>query len=348
MTKQTPHVVYLYYGQDEPSLKDSLSAFRAGLFEDPAGAELNTIILDGRTAQLGEIEMSASALPFLAGVRAIFVKNITDSAGGRALIDKLPELFPRLPDWARLVFVETGLGSASERSGSDESSRPASRRTALKKLISAVDSDPRGKIFGFEVPEKSPGWVHDWIIKRASHFGAAIDSRAAQVLASRTNEDLNLADIELQKLAVYTNLERPITADDVNLLTPYDPEASIFDMVDAVGQRNGGLALKLLHRLLDEGDDPLRIFGMIIRQYRLLLLMREQLDNGVSPASAGPLIGVKNVWLAGKIATQAQTFSLEVFERIYRHLLGVDLSMKTGETQPQLALETLIAQLARQ
>lgn len=334
-------VVYLYYGQDEPTLKEEFLDFCAGLFES-GNADLNTTYLDGRSVALGDIETAAGAFPFLADVRLVVVENITDSAGGRAVVEKLDEMFERLPDWCRVIFLETGLEGGLARSGPNESSRMSSRRPALKNLLKAVEADPRGKVRAFEQPASAAEWVRT----RAARYGVSIDAQAAQVLTNRINDDLNLADAELAKLSTYVNQERPVTVEDVEMLTPYSPEANIFEMVDAMGFRQGSEALRLFHQLIMDGDEPLRIFGMIIRQYRLLLQMREQLDKGQTSSSAARAMGIKSSWVADKLAKQARAHSIETYERIYMHLLEVDLSIKTGKADPELAIETLIVRLA--
>ncbi len=325
-------VTHVLYGEDAPSLKDRLDAFLAE-HTDASDGGLNLARFDS-TATAADIEAAAAALPFLADVRVVLVENLTASVGGRTAIESLPEVLPRLPDWARVVFVETHLKSDSRQA--------AARGKALKKLINAVEGDPRGRVQQFSLPEERDR--PRWIVERARSRGAEIEPQAAALLSYRIGDDLTLADSELAKLATYA-ADRAISAEDVERLTPYSPEASIFEMVDALGQRQGEKALTLVRQLLDDGDDPLRIYGMIIRQYRLLLMVKEQLDKGQTPATMEKAIGVKG-WLARKLAAQAGHYSLDLLERIYRKLLEIDLDVKTGQMDPALALETLITTLA--
>lgn len=350
MTSPTP-VAYVFHGPDEPTLKEKLAVFCQKAV-DPATADLNTTKLEGSTIDLGDIRSAAGTLPFLAETRLVLVDNITESNGGRALIDELAALIPTLPDWARVVFLEMGMQESGQDSDSARK-RKASRRAALKRLVDVVENDPRGKVYEFKMPNDP----RKWLVQRASLHGAALEPQAAHVLAERIGEDLVLADTELAKLAAYTNGERPISAPDVELLTPFTPEANIFHMVDALGQRNGREALTLLEMLIESGDEPLRLFGMIVRQFRLLLLMREHLDNGGTPNNAAQALGMSE-FVAKKVAGQASRYSLQQLERIYRYLLEMDLSMKGGVTEdeiigrsidrldPALALEELIVKLS--
>jgi DNA polymerase-3 subunit delta len=337
-------VTYLFHGQDEPKLREQLESFCNEIL-DPAMADLNMSRLSGKAIQLGDIRAAAGSLPFMADVRLVLVENFTEHSNAKDLVKELGALLEELPDSTRLVFVETNL--LADRTGDTQSEqrRKSARRQMIKRLVNVVEKDTRGRVLSFDPPQKHE--FSAWITERAQMHNAQIEQNAAQLLAERINEDLVLADTELEKLAVYVNGERPITRDDVDELTPYSPDASIFAMVDALGQRDGKKSLKLLHRLLDEGDEPLRIFAMIVRQYRLLILMREQMDLSRSPKAAAEAVGVRD-WIGKKLAGQARNYrDIEQLEQVYRYLLDLDTKMKTGRIQPALALDELITRLAR-
>jgi DNA polymerase-3 subunit delta len=336
-------ITHVFYGQDEPSLKEKLAEFVAAN-SDPATADLNTLRLDGGSISPAEIESAARSMPFLAETRLVLIENLTGSAAGRAAVETLGEAISSLPDSTRLVFVETGLADAD-----GEGKRSAGRSQALKKLVNLVESDPRGKVHAFEFP--TPDKLPEWLKSRAKRHGATLDASGARVLAERIGGDLILADSELAKLATYA-LDRPITGEDVTQMTPYSAEANVFKMVDALGERKGQVALRLLRQLLDDGDEPLRVFGMIVRQYRMLLQMREQLDLGMSVASAGQALGMRD-FVARNLGEQARNTRIEVLERVMEILLETDIAIKTGNfggTQnvnpAELALETLVVRLA--
>jgi DNA polymerase III subunit delta len=136
----------------------------------------------------------------------------------------------------------------------------------------------------------------------------------------------------------------PSPRGDVALLTPYVSEANVFEMVDALGKRDGATATRLLHRLLDD-DDPFSLFGMMVRQFRLLLQAREYLDGGGAPKQTGKALGV-HPFVGEKVAAQARFFSLPQLEQIYHNLLDTDVGIKTGKVEAQLALDLLIAGIA--
>ena len=345
-------IVYIYTGEDEPTLRERLDAFIANLLPDPTTIDLNLTSVEGASVSLGDIQSAAGALPFLAEVRVVLVENFTESGPDKDALKDIGTLITDLPNSTRLVFLEIGLNATN--AGTEAARRRLNtRKTTLKKFINLVEKDPRGKVESFDAPRDLRGWIVD----RAARHNAEIEPRAASLLADRIGDDLTLVDTELVKLATYTAGERPINSADVELLTPFTPEANIWHMVDALGQRDGAQALVLLRQLLDAGDEPIRIFSLVVRQYRLLIQMREHLDTGGNAGSATSALGMRD-FVARKVAGQANRYSLSQLERIYAHLLDVDMSMKGGMDSRDgldrmipakdgaLALEELVARLA--
>ena len=185
-----------------------------------------------------------------------------------------------------------------------------------------------------------------WIQDRTREEGGQITPQAAVLLATLVDDNPRLADQEIRKLLAYINYQRSIEPDDVDALTADYGQGDIFEMVDALGNQDGRRAMGMLHRLL-ESQDPFSIFGMIVRQFRLLLLAREILDAGGQPNDAVRALKL-HPFVAGKMFDQARHFTLPVLERIYHRLLDIDEAMKTSQMSGDLALDTMVAALTSQ
>ncbi len=330
MTKPSA-TFYIFHGEDDFRLEQEVQQFRAKMAESP-NADLNMSEFDGETASAAEVINAASSYPFLADKRMVIVKGMLSwitrkGAGenGKKAVGVLLESLPNLPETARLLFVER------------------QKLPDTHKIVRLAREHPNGYEKTFDAPKDSTGWI----LKRAKEeYAVEIEPRAATALAGVTGDDLRRADNELVKLALYVNGERAITEQDVALLTPYVAEADLFQMVDAMAEGRGQAALTLMHRLLEDKSDPFSLYGMIVRQFRLLLLAKEYLSTGGSPGGIADAIGVHK-FVAQKLAQQSRAFSLEQLEGIYRALLDNDLKIKTGRIKPELALDLLVARLAK-
>ncbi len=179
-----------------------------------------------------------------------------------------------------------------------------------------------------------------WIQKQAQQMGGQFTRSAAEALASHVGSDTRVAALEIEKLLMYVDFKRPVEPEDVELLTAAQGQTSIFDMTDALAQGNLPTAQRLLHRLLEE-EDALRIFGMIVRQFRLLLLAREILDEGGDQEMIQHELAL-HPYAAQKLAAQAKRYTINQLETMYRHLLAIDEAAKTGEMPLEVALEILV------
>lgn len=323
---------YIFHGDDIISRDEALARMKGALGEDGA---LNRSEFDGALTPVPEVLAAVKSLPFLADKRLVIarglISHITRRGAGQAgkiATDRLIAELPGLPDFARLVLVEEGLLSEKNR------------------LLNAARKLDNGYVRAFAKPQN----LARWIIGRAkSEYAAEIAPQAAAAIASVVNGDLLRADNELCKLVSYVNDERPISEEDVAALTPYVPEANVFEMVDALATGNGARALELIQQSLhDDPKDPgFRLFALIVRQFRLLLMTRDHIAGG--GASQGPVIakalGV-HPFAAGKLPGQARRFSTEQLDAILKRLQRYDQDMKTGRIQPRLALDLLVTSLA--
>jgi DNA polymerase-3 subunit delta len=328
------------HGEDTLAIAEAVQALKNRL-GDPSLAALNIAEFDGRTVTLGELRSAADAAPFLASSRLVIVAGLLRRLTGRGgeaegdddeaetapasvkeMREALADYLPRAAPTTALVFVETP--ALSERN----------------RFVKLAGDSGRGRVEAFKPPED----LARWIVQRARHAGGEFSGQGAQALAEVAGGDMRLLANEIEKLLAYVDRARPVDLTDVEMLTPYAAEVNVFQMVDAMGQRQGRAAVNFLHRLLGQpGQTPLAAFGMVARQFRLLLAAREALADGV-PAQAGALARVLSLqpFVAGKLMDQCRRFSLAQLEGILRKLLEMDLAIKSSRIDAGLALETFV------
>jgi DNA polymerase-3 subunit delta len=150
--------------------------------------------------------------------------------------------------------------------------------------------------------------------------------------------------MEISKLLAYVNWVRPVTGSDVEAVCIVTSQQSVFDFVDALSIGNGKSAQHLLHRLL-ENEDAFALWGMVVRQFRLLIQAREILDGRGNKDDVARALGV-HPYVAEKTTGQAARFSIESLESIYHKLLRIDEGVKTSQITLELALDMLVVEMA--
>jgi DNA polymerase-3 subunit delta len=176
-------------------------------------------------------------------------------------------------------------------------------------------------------------------------LGGKIEPDAAARLSEMVGEETRIAVQELTKLLTYVNFARPVTLLDVDQVSIVSAQGNVFELVDALGQGNGRKAQHVLHQLLEE-EEAFELWGMVIRQFRLLLQARELLDGSASIPEVQKALGLHE-FVAQKAASQAKRFSLSALESIYHKLLEIDEGAKTSQVPLDLALDMLVVELAK-
>lgn len=317
--------VYFFYGNNEFAITRRLKEFEAD-FTDSTSADMNTAHLDARTMGSDELNTAVNALPFLAPKRLVTLANPSGKYAKPNERKKFEEFIEKVPETARLVIYES------------LEPRDVDKHWLVKW------SGKKGKLVktqAFMLPR--PWEMTAWIVNETKSQSGEIEPPAAAKLAEMVGVDTRQAGQEIAKLLAYVNWERQVGVQDVEAVSIVTAQESIFDFVDALATGNSKSAQRLLHRLL-ETDDAFSLWGMVIRQFRLLLLAREILDSHGGKEEVARALGV-HPFVAEKTSGQARAFMLPVLEKIYHKLLEIDEGAKTGQFTLELALDTLVVEL---
>jgi DNA polymerase-3 subunit delta len=330
-------MVYIFHGEDELGRAEQVAKFDIG---DPTLRDLNMTRLDGRKLTMSELRHACDAIPFLTDKRLVVVDGLLTrlasqrgkksdadeaSASQKVLLAELLDYLPQLPATTQLVLVEA---------------RTLPESHPVIKLALSIDTQA---VQEFKLP--SAGQLARWIAARARRHGGEVEPEAAALLAEFSSGDLRALDQDTQKLLAYVNWARPVTVDDVRKMVSDVHQGNMFAMVDALAQGNAPVAARELHRLLDSGEAALSLLGMIIRQFRLMILLKELAEENVTDDAAAQRLSL-HPFVARKTGSQARAFAMEQLEAIYRRLQEIDVGIKNGQVEDVTALDMLVAGLA--
>lgn len=317
--------IHFLYGNDEFAISRKLKDFESD-FTDPTSADMNTARLDARTTSENDFNNAVNAMPFLAKRRLVLLANPSAKYNNPAARKKFFEFLEKMQDTTRLVMYES------------VEPRDAEKHWLVKW---AEKNEKLVQTKAFMLPRLKD--MTGWIVNETKNQGGQIEPRAAEMLKDMVGVDTRQAGMEIAKLLAYANWKRSINVQDVEAVCIVTSQQSVFDFVDALANGNGKAAQHLLHRLL-ENEDPFSLWGMVVRQFRLLIQAREILDARGSKDDVARALGV-HPFVAEKTTQQAARFSIESLEAIYHRLLNIDEGVKTGQVTLDLALDTLIMEL---
>ena len=319
--------LYFLYGNDEFAITRKLKEFESD-FTDPTSADMNTARLDARSIAENDLNNAVNAMPFLAKRRLVLLTNLSAKYNNPSTRKKFLEFIGKSPETTRLVMYESIDPRDVEKHW-------------LVKWAEKNDKLIQTKAFMLPRMKEMTGWI----INETKNQGGQIEPRAAEMLKEMVGVDTRQAGMEISKLMAYVNWARQITTQDVEAVCIVTSQQSVFDFVDALANGNGKSAQHLLHRLL-ETEDEFSLWGMVVRQFRLLIEAREILDGRGNKDDVARALGV-HPFVAEKTTQQAARFSIESLESIYRRLLKIDEGVKTSQVTLDLAMDTLVVELTR-
>ncbi len=316
-------VVYLLHGDDDFAIGEFIAAMLEKL-GDPTTAEMNTTRFNGNYG-VEDLRAAASAMPFLATRRVVVVEDLAKKYTRKEDYEKVTQMFDQLPPTTAVAVVE---GKALKESH------------WLMKWAKAAG----GKAYArsFDVPKGAQ--MAGWIRSQATDRGGEITHQAASLLAESVQDAPRMASLEIDKLLAFVNYARPIEIDDVEMAAAFvGGQGDYFAFMDAIAAQNGRRAMDMLQKLLEQ-QDALPLLFSLIGHFRLVLQAREIYENGGQDDTVAKTLGI-HPFRAKKITAQARTLSLPSLEQMYLRLQQLDIEIKTGQIDPDLALEALVAEL---
>ena len=182
--------------------------------------------------------------------------------------------------------------------------------------------------------------LRNWVKREFKNFGTEIKETAVKKLVDFVGNNLWQMENEIKKLVNYKNKTK-IEIKDVELLVKPKIETDIFETIDAIASKNKKRALKLLKGHLEKGDSPLYLLSMINFQFRNLLVIKDLIEKHQSPYSLTNL----HPYVIKKSSDFSKKFKLFELKKIYQKIFEIDLAIKTGKIEPEIALDLLIAEI---
>jgi len=263
---------------------------------DPRRA--NTNELDGQSASIGELQSAVGTAGFF-GVRAVVVHNLLarmGRAGGSERERDLTRASPSLNVSLESLFAAVAPENALILVDLSLISLPA----AVKRLL-PIDSG----VYSSAPPRGSR--LVAWTIAAAATAGAPLDTATATFLLQRlfpqtwTRQpanprfdhppDLGLIQQEVNKLSLAAYPDS-ITRKHIELMVNTGEDDRIFSFVDAAYAGQLPAALEQLAKILEVGEDPMRVSILLDQQAELAGVI--DAAAGLDVSEVGRAIGLAN------------------------------------------------------
>lgn len=310
--------VYLLYGEEaylKKQYKEKL--VHALVKEDDT---MNFSSYEGKGIHSGTLIDLAETLPFFAERRLILLEN---SGVFKNANEELAAYMKEIAPTACFVFVEEEVDKRG-------------------KMYKSVKS--HGRVVEFK--RQSEKILTQWILGRLKKEGKKITQATLQQFLYAVGNDMAYIEKELEKLLCYCLDQEVIEAADVAAVCVEQTSSKIFDMVNAVAEKQQQKALDLYYDLLSLREPPMRILFLIARQFQILLQIKELNGKGHDGKFIASKAGVPEFALK-RNQGQAKSFTIKQLQEAVLDCVQMEEAVKTGNLNDRMAVELLIVKYSK-
>ncbi len=305
--------VYLLYGEEAYLKKQYKDKLRKGML--PADDTMNYAYYEGKGISIPEIIDLAETLPFFAERRLIVLE---DTGLFKGASQELADYLREMPGTTHMIFVETEVD----------------KRGKLYKTVQSI-----GRVV--ELGRQDEMTLLRWVAGTVKREGKQISESTIRHFLSKVGTDMENIQKELEKLFCYTMEKQTIAMEDVEAICTVQITNQIFDMVNAVADKEQRKALGYYYDLLALKEPAMRILFLLSRQFKLLLEVKAMDKQGYGRKEIAEKTGI-NPFVVKKYQAQAHAFSESALRKILEDSLETEESVKTGRITDTLGVELFI------
>lgn len=305
--------VYLLYGEEAYLKKQYKDKLRNAII--PPDDTMNYAYFEGKNTNIKEIIDLAETLPFFAERRLIVIE---DTGFFKNAPPDLADYIKELPESTAMIFVESEVDKRG-------------------KLYKAVQSKGRA----VELTRQDEKTLLRWIAGSIKREGKQVTEATVRYFLNKVGTDMENIQKELEKLFCYTLDKDVIATEDVEAICTQQITNQIFEMVNAVADKQQRKALDYYYDLLALKEPPMRILFLMARQFKLLLEVKVLNGQGFAKKEIASQTGL-HPFVVGKYQEQSKAFSKKELRSIMEESVEIEEAIKTGRLNDVLGVELFI------
>ena len=171
-----------------------------------------------------------------------------------------------------------------------------------------------------------------------------ISDSSINLLVDRVGNNLELIYQEVEKLKIYKIDDKTITNKDIEDIVVENINIDIFKFVDDIINKNKKGAIKTYKELLKLNEEPIKIVALLASKFRLMYQASILAKKGYTEENIAEILKVHKYPVHLAILS-GYKYSSEILLKYLNDLADLDIGIKTGEKDKELALELFILSL---
>ena len=304
----------LIFGEEDFFIEKEMDIIKKKYLSEGA-EQMDYVKLDlaGKEPDIEKIRENLELPAWMSSKRIVVVSDFAIPSDA----DNFVKLLSSVPDGSILVFT------ASKVDKRKKSVMTAFQKNGVIAELNYLDDD------------KSIKWISHFLSKS----NITIDEEAAGSIVSRCDKSMRLISSEANKIMLYCIASGTSHVDMalVEEICPPDINGSVFNITDAVGQKDADTALTILNNLILMKEPTQRIRFMLLRHLKHLICAKE-LGNQSEIASRLKV----QPFVAKKLMSQASRFNMDTLIMLFNECVREDSEIKHGNLDDRKSLESFM------
>ena len=276
---------------------------------------MNYSYFEGKDCDTKEIIGISETLPFFADKRLVMMEH---SGFFKSSNDVINEYIDSIPETTCLVFVESEVD----------------KRNKLYKKVKEAG-------YICEMTEQNNAALEKWIVGILNQNGKKITKNTLELFIASVGTDMQNISKELEKLICYCLERDVISDDDVRNVCSVQISSKIFDMIDAMSNKDRKKALGLYYDLIAMKEPPMRILFMLSRQFNIMLQVYELSERGEDNGTIASKVGIQP-FIVGKVLRQLKSFSGKMLVNALEECIKIENDIKNGRMDEKAGVEMIL------
>jgi len=294
--------VYFFFGEERFFI-DKLVTMIVNKAVDPSVSDFNYDCFNAEDTEARIVVDAASSFPMMADRRVVVLKDVQKfSSGDKEVL---------------LKYIEDPLDSTSLIITAGQVDR---RRKFYNRLIESSHWAESKKLYENQAVE--------WVLGEVKRKGFTISHEAALFLVGHSGTSLWNLYNEIEKVTTFCIDKKKIDIDDVGMVAGMTRKYNTWELTEAVCRKDLKRALRILTKIIDEGQSPVGIVIDLTRRILILMKIRILLDMGLTHQEAATKLNLRP-FFARLFIEQSKRFNYQELERAIFTLRWADVQLKS-------------------
>ena len=321
LAKNTVSPAYLLTGEDVYRKNLVIQKIRSILHPD----DFNFFQSEADKADMGEVLALANTSPVFSDNRLVVLTGI--------------EKLRKDPKEALIRYLDNPLPTTTLILTHNDA-----KKMKTEKVLAEVCADA-GRVVNFDELKKDE--LNAWVRQKMQEKGLRPDFNSVDLLCESVGSELNALENEIEKISLYTadRADKTITKDDVLACIGFSKEENPFELSNAITACNKNRAVKLVDKLVDDGEEPVAILSKMTFPILKMARIKRLSEAGLAPSEILRAAGL--MYWESRLVNQARAFPPQKnFLNALNRIIDADSAFKSSTSaDPKILLKGILLTL---